>query len=389
MIAGVICEYNPFHLGHQYMLEKLRRQGAETLICAMSGNFVQRGEPAIADKLSRAEMAVACGADLVLELPTPWAMSAAETFARGGVELLEMAGCTHLAFGSECGDVAALQAVTDTLLAGDFMPAVRNKLSDGVTYAVARQQAAEERIGDLANILAKPNNILAVEYLKALRETGSAMLPLTVQRIGAAHDGAAEEGVASASHIRELLRSGVEATQYMPQAAAEILHREMEAGHAPVDIKNCERAILAHLRRMDEADFAPYDGGSEGLYHRLYDAVRQARSLEELLTLSKTKRYPLSRLRRMVLSIWLGVAEVPDRIPYLRVLAANERGRAHLRMLQKSGAPVLTKPADVGRLGADAEELFREEAQRTDMFTLCQSSISAPGTDWRITPKMR
>lgn len=389
MIAGVICEYNPFHLGHQYMLSTLRRQGAETIVCAMSGNFVQRGEPAILDKLSRAEMAVACDADLVLELPTPWAMSTAETFARGGVELLQMAGCTHLAFGSECGDMEALQAVTDTLLAEDFMSAVRDKLSGGVTYAAARQQAAEEKIGEKTDILEKPNNILAIEYLKALHQTGSTMLPLTVQRIGAAHNGEAEEGIASASHIRELLRSSENADAYLPQTAAAILHREMDAGHALVDIKLCERAILAKLRSMDEEAFAPYDGGGEGLYHRVYDAVRQATSLEELLMMAKTKRYPMSRLRRMVLAAWLGVAEVPERIPYLRVLAANEKGRAHLRTLQKSGAPVLTKPADVGKLGADAEKLFREEAQWTDLFTLCQPSASVPGADWRITPKMK
>ena len=141
-VAGIICEFNPLHSGHAYLMARLRQQGADAVVCAMSGNFVQRGEPALVNKLSRAEMAVACGADLVLELPTPWAMATAETFARGGVTLLAMAGCTHIGFGSECGDAAALQATADTLLSPDLQADIRAALADGVTYAAARQEAA-------------------------------------------------------------------------------------------------------------------------------------------------------------------------------------------------------------------------------------------------------
>ena len=152
-----------------------------------------------------------------------------------------------------------------------------------------------------------------------------------------------------------------------------------------------ERAILARLRQMDEAVFASYDGGGEGLYHRVYDAVRRCATLEELLAAVKTKRYPAARLRRMVLAAWLDVEPAPDTVPYARVLAANEAGRRVLRQMQNAGHPVLTKAADVAALGTAAEALFRQEAACTDLYVLAYETLgqSAPGSDWRLTPVMR
>ena len=185
-VAGIICEFNPLHSGHAYLMARLRQQGADAVVCAMSGNFVQRGEPALVNKLSRAEMAVACGADLVLELPTPWAMATAETFARGGVTLLAMAGCTHIGFGSECGDAAALQATADTLLSPDLQADIRAALAEGVTYAAARQKAAEARLGGSAVVLRQPNDTLAVEYLQACRQQNAPLSPIVIPRGGGA-----------------------------------------------------------------------------------------------------------------------------------------------------------------------------------------------------------
>ena len=164
-VAGIICEFNPLHSGHAYLMAQLRQHGADAVVCAMSGTFVQRGEPALVNKLSRGEMAVSCGADLVLELPTAWAMATAETFARGGVQLLKMAACTHIGFGSECGDAALLQAAADTLLSPDLQADIRGELTAGITYAAARQQAVQARLGDGAAVLRQPNDTLAVEYL--------------------------------------------------------------------------------------------------------------------------------------------------------------------------------------------------------------------------------
>lgn len=388
-VAGIICEFNPFHRGHAYLLEQVRRQGASAIVCAMSGNFVQRGEGALVNKLARAEMAVRCGADLVLELPTPWAMATAETFASGGVALLHRAGCQRIAFGSECGDAAALQRAADTLLLPELQEDIRAALASGITYAAARQQAVQTRLGSGAEVLRQPNDTLAVEYLKACRRQGVDITPLVIPRVGAGHHESAAEGIASASHIRALLRQGETETAlaFMPPEAAEILRRELAAGRV-ADMSRVERAVLARLRQLDEAALAACDGGGEGLYHRVYDAVRRCTTLESLLAEAKTKRYTAARIRRMVLAAWLGLEPPPETVPYLRVLAANGTGRALLRQLRDGGAPVLTKAADVASLGSEAEALFRAEAGYTDLYTLAYASLeqSTPGSDWRITP---
>ena len=257
-VFGVICEYDPFHLGHRWMLEQLHRQGP--VVCAMSGCFTQRGEFAAVNKFARAEMAVRNGADLVLELPTPWAVSGAERFARGGVELLKKTGVvTHLAFGSECGDLEALQRVEACLSGESFQETLRRRLEGGETFARCRQAAVEELLDPRdAALLSQPNNILAIEYLKALRRADFPMEPITFPRRGGPHDGGAADGIASASHIRRLLRAGhtEEAMAFLPRESAEVLRREIAAGRGPVDMHTCQRAILARLRTMTEEEFS-------------------------------------------------------------------------------------------------------------------------------------
>ena len=389
--VGIICEFNPLHSGHAYLMAQLRQKGAEAIVCAMSGNFVQRGEPALVHKLARAEMAVDCGADLVLELPTPWAMATAEIFAIGGVQLLHMAGCSHIAFGSECGDAALLQKTADILLLPQFQVDILAELASGVTYAAARQRAAERYQSHSAAVLSRPNDTLAVEYLKACRRLGVDMTPMVVRRIGAGHDGAAADGYAAASHLRTLLRQDEKtAYGYMPPQAAAVMRREMAAGRV-ADVRCVERAILARLRQMSEDDFACYDGGGEGLYHRVYNAVRRCATLEELLAAVKTKRYTAARIRRLVLAAWLKLENAPETMPYVRVLAVNGTGREILRKMKRADCPVLTKAADVAALGAEAEALLRGETVRTDLYTLAYRSLeqSEPGSDWRLTPVIR
>ena len=390
-VAGIVCEYNPFHLGHGWMLQQLREKGMDGIVCVMSGSFVQRGEFAVADKFARAEMAVRCGADVVLELPAPWSAATAEVFALGGVSALARTGVvTHLAFGSECGDAAPLMTLAQALDGADYADILRQKLMQGnKTFAVCRREAAAQLLGEeTAALLDTPNNNLGVEYCRALRKLKSDMTPITVPRTGAAHDGAPSEGIASATHIRQLLLAGKreEALAFLPDAAAEILRREIAAGRAPVTMENCSRAVLSHLRRMSEEDFARYADGSEGLHHRFYQAVRKAYDLE------LTKRYTHARLRRMLLAAYLDLPAVPqaDEPPYLRVLAANERGRKLLRQMRDGGAPVLTKAADVSALGAAAEELLHAEATRYDLYTLAypQLANSVCGRDYRTSPIM-
>lgn len=389
MVVGVISELNPLHMGHAHLFAVLRRQGAQTVICAMSGQFVQRGEAALLNKHSRAEMAVDCGADLVVELPTPWAMATAELFARGGVQALALAGCTHLAFGSECGRLDVLQSAASALEGAALAQQLRAQLQGGVTFAAARQQALQAVLGAAADCLRSPNDTLAVEYLRALAREKAAMTPMAVPRIGGGHDGAPAEGIASASYIRESFRRGADVSAFMPDAAWNILQREAQAGRI-ADTARLERAILARLRQLEEADFARYDTGGEGLYHRVYDAVHRGASLADVLEGAKTKRYTAARLRRMVMGAWLGLEAPPPAVPYLRVLSANAQGRQHLAAL-RGRAPVLTKSADVSALGAAAETLFRAEAVRTDLYTLAYEDLtqSLPGSDWRTGPVLR
>ncbi len=392
-VAGIICEYNPFHLGHAWMLEQLRQQGMDGIVCAMSGNFVQRGEFALLNKQSRAEMAVRCGADLVLELPTVWSAAGAEQFARGGVALLEQTGVvTHLAFGSECGNAEELYRLAGILDSEDYQIVVQKELLSGKSFAVCRRMAVAKIAGEeTAALLDAPNNNLGVEYCRAMRRCKSRMEVMTVSRTGADHDGAPKGGIASASHVRRLLMDdrAAEAVTYLPRESAQVLLREMAEGRAPVTMERCERAVLACLRRMEETDFLPYDGGGEGLYRRVYRAVQENCTVAEILDAAKTKRYSHARLRRMLLAAYLRLpTEAEEQLPYLRLLAANQRGRQLLRMMQKNHVPVLTKPADVTRLGSTAEALFKAEAQRTDIYTLAYPDVqqSRCGTDWRAVP---
>lgn len=392
MVIGIVCEFDPLHRGHARLLSHARALGADTVVCAMSGSFTQRGSFAALSKTARAEMAIRCGADLVLELPTLWAMSPAENFARGGVQLLTLAGADALLFGSECGDLPALQRLAACLDSPAFSAALAAAPDEGDTFAARRQSVAAALLdSDTASLLQSPNNTLAVEYLRALRHIGSPAVPYTLRRAGAAHDGAPDGDTASASYLRTLLRQGrgEEAAAFMPPPAADVLRRELSA-HRLTDEALCQRAILSRLRTMTAEDWQTYDPGGEGLCRRMHRAAATACTVEELLTAAKTKRYPLSRLRRMVLAAYLHLPPVPPEVPYLRVLAATPSGRAHLRALRDSGAPVLTKPADVAALGASAASLFALESRCTDLYVLSRPDLSqaTPAQDYRTTPLM-
>lgn len=393
-VTGIICEYDPLHTGHAWLMARARAAGASAVVCAMSGNFTQRGGFAAADKLARAEMAVACGADLVLELPTVWAMSTAERFARGGVEVLTRTGVvTELLFGSESGDMAALTRCADCLDSEDLTAALAAVPEDGRTFAARRQQAVEALLGPAdAVLLASPNNTLAVEYLRAIRRLKSPLTAHMVRRTGAQHGEAPCGGFASASYLRQLLAAGEteQAAAYMPPAAADILRQQRTAGRL-TDPRLCERAILSRLRTMEPEDWRRLDGGGEGLYRRMYQAAHTGVTLADVLEAAKTKRYPLARLRRMVLAAWLDLPEPPEKLPYLRVLAANGVGRQLLRRMRDAGAPVLTKPADAAALGPAAQALMAAESRCTDLYVLARPdpAQTGPGQELRSVPVMR
>ena len=396
--AGIIVEYNPLHMGHVHLLRQTRRiLGEDTaILCCMSGDFVQRGDFALLRRQARAKAAVQSGADLVLELPLPWAVSSAEGFARGAVEtLLSTNVLTHLAFGSECGDGAALLRTAAALQSEEFPALLRQELKVGDSFAAARERAVGKRLSpEDAALLQSPNNILGIEYCKALLDCKSTVEPLTIRRFGAAHDAKEAQGtIASASAIRTLLKEGEKerALSLMAPAMKEAYLEEKAAGRAPVLWQNSERAILARLRSMRREDFAALDQGKEGLYNRLYEASRTAAGVEELLAAAKTKRYAYARLRRMVLWAYLGLkpAELPQHPVYLRPLAMNDRGRAVLAKMRKEAAlPILTKPADVRRLGPEAQRLFAMEAAAADLYSLSYPDLAAARGDalWKEGP---
>ena len=394
-------EYNPLHRGHLHLIGEIRRLlGEDTnVVCVMSGDFVQRGDFALVRRRPRARAAVLSGADLVLELPLPWAVSPAERFAQGGVQALAATGVVDtLAFGSECGDGAALGRVAGALLSEAFPEILRQELERGDTFAAARQRAVGRLLTPAeASLLSSPNNTLGVEYCKALLTQNVSLEVLTVPRRGAAHD---QETVlprqsASAAAIRALLWQGrrEEALAAMAPAMAEEYRAEEAAGRAPVFLENSQRAVLARLRCLEEADFAALDPGREGLYRRLYRASREAASVEGLLSSAKTRRYPRARLRRMVLWAYLGLRpeDFPETVPYLRVLAVNVRGRALLAQMRETAVvPVLTKPAAVTRLGTGARALLALEARAADLYALAYPDLSAAvgGVLWREGPAM-
>ena len=333
-ITGIICEYNPFHLGHQKQLDTIRTVKGENqgIVCLMSGNFVQRGAPAIVDKSLRAQAAVLCGADLVLELPVTAALSSAEGFAARGVEILS-SFCDDLCFGAESAHRDSLMATARALLSQAFSPLLRDELDKGLSFPAARQ-AALEKMGLDGQLVTQPNNILAIEYCKAIILQNTAMQPFPILRRGSYHDTVADAENPSATAVRSLMQRGHDWKSCIPGPAQRIFDG------APLHTNTAgERAILARLRTMSDDAFEALPYGSEGLWRKLMHAARQEAALEDILTAVKSKRYTRTRLDRMALCAFLGISqEVLDAdVPYTRVLAFNDRGRALLNSVKKQG----------------------------------------------------
>lgn len=371
MITGIVCEYNPFHNGHLYQIEKARAMGADRIVCVMSGNFVQRGECAFFDKHLRARAAVMCGADVVIDLPTPWAMASAETFARGSIGLLEAFGIEALSFGCETDDEALLRLCADKLKSDDTSELIRRYTAEGASYPMAVSKALKETAGEKAGeLVASPNNTLAVEYIRHLSEH---IRLLPVRRQGADHDSdTAKEGIASASLIRGLGFSE-ESFSYVPE---NLLSLYKQADRYSLDY--CERAVISALRLMEREEYSLYVSDSKGLDMRIYDSVRGADSLESLYAMAKSKNYTHSRIRREVLNLWLKIKKdyCDGTPPYMRILAVSERGLSMLsKAKENSSLPIITKYAEAKNLKGRAKEIYEAECRNTDLFSLCTEKI--------------
>ena len=330
-IVGIICEYNPLHLGHAGQIRRIRQAlgGDTAVVCLMSGSFVQRGAPAVYPKSVRAAAALQSGADLVLELPVTYALSSAEGFAMGGVEILSRL-CTRLCFGAECGSEDALMSLARGLLSPGFPSALRTFLDQGLSFPAARQQALHA-LGLDAGLLSSPNNILGVEYCKAILKLGCAMSPLVIHRPGDYHAQTADPCAPSATALRRMVVQGQSIRSYVPTELFQ---------NAPVHtLAAGERAILARLRTMSEEEFSVLPYGGEGLWRKLMHESRRQPDLESILTAVKSKRYTRTRLDRMVMCAFLGIDQqtMSAPAPYARILGFDRRGRELLALTRKSG----------------------------------------------------
>lgn len=366
--AGIICEYNPLHLGHKKQMELIRAQKGpgSRIVCLMSGNFVQRGHPAVFDKTLRARAAVACGADLVLEMPVTKALSSAEGFAAGGVEILSRL-CDSLCFGAESGDCALFPKIADALLQPAFSDALQSFLARGLSFPAARQAALEE-MGFDVSILSQPNNILAVEYCKAILSQNSKMIPLPVLRQGSYHDDTPDPENPSATSLRHLLETGGCWLSFVPPEAQPVV-----ADAALHSLRWGEKAMLYRLRTMEDGEFEALPYGSEGLWRKFMHASRSCSSLEEILSATKSKRYTRSRLDRMAMCAFLGLtaADLSAPIPYVRVLAFNDRGRDILAGVRDSGF--------FCNLGADTRHPYQALERRCgSLYGLFAQTAEAP-----------
>lgn len=354
-MIGCVAEFNPFTEGHAEFIKKARRAaGCEDGVFAavMSGDFVQRGEPAIFDKFSRAAKAVRNGVDLVVELPLPWSLSSSESFAAGGVSILERLGAEALAFGSECGDIQALTELKDRIASREGIETVKSymKANPNSSYPAARSAVMQSPLLDGSN------NSLGIEYLKA------ATVPCyTVKRENSEHD-----GYNSAGEMRA----------------------EMKSLGLGVDYSALELAMVSRLRMFDREYFNSLPDSDNGAGNRLYDAVREENTLEGICAAAKTKSITMSAIRRLTMCAALGIKKgmnegVP---PYIRILAFNTKGREALKNCKCPHR--ITQPKEIASLGEDAQKVFAAGALAHDLYLLGfrQKSVKYCGEDYRIGP---
>lgn len=332
-ITGIICEYNPLHLGHKKQFDIIKSTYPDTgIVCLMSGNYVQRGAPAAIDKSLRAKAAILSGADLVLELPVTASVSSAEGFAGEGVRILG-GFCKRLCFGTESADKVSLLSTARALISDAFPEKLRAELDKGVSFPAARQ-AALKAMGIQKDTLSRPNDILATEYCKAILQQGSAMAPMPIVREGNYHDTAIDAENPSATALRACMAETKEWMRYVPEAARAVFDG------APLHTLSAgEQAILYRLHTMTDAEFEALPYGSEGLWRKLMRNARTYATLEEILTATKSKRYTRTRLDRMLMCAFLGITQkdMESPAPYARVLALNDKGREILKSARETG----------------------------------------------------
>lgn len=394
-LLGLIVEYNPFHNGHLYHLNESKKiTNATHTIAVMSGNFMQRGTPALLDKFTRAEMAVRNGVDLVVELPTLYACQSAEIFAHGGISLLNSLNCVNsICFGSEIGDIDILYLISKILIDEpiDFKIKLKDYLDKGLPFPKARASAlfyyiTENKLydtseEDLLNMLNSPNNILGIEYIKSILKLNSKIKPYTINRINSGYNSLnVNDSICSASAIRNALKNNsLNTINYtMPKDTYDIINRVIESGFNLVYNEDFYQ-ILSSIIIRDKDNLTDYFEVNEGIENKIYNSIFKCHNIETLQNEIKSKRYTMTKISRTLNNIMLGI-KVGDilktkdltNIPYVRVLAFNEKGCEILKEIKKnSEIEVITKFSKIKHIDSDIfNTLINYDIKATNMYNL-------------------
>ena len=365
-ICAVVAEFNPFHNGHAYLLEKIRNSGYSHIVVVMSGNYVQRGEAAIFPKDARAKAALQMGANLVVELPTVKVLATAEKYAFSALSIIKKLGrqIDSIAFGTETENFENLIKIKEILKTEIFEKEVKLQLEKGLSFAVCRENAVKDisKNSELASEIKSPNNILAVEYLKAIDALGMSLECLPVKRMEVPGK------YFSASKLRSMIaQKNLDFKNYIPEKID--FNTDLKVSYFEMS-----REIISKLRSLNKSDFASLPDVREGLENRFYSAVKKACSLPELLELAKTKRYAMARIKRIILCAFLGIdsSAANAEIPYLRVLGSDKKG---FEILKNVDFPVVTRYSDVLKLGSSAQNFFELENKFTNIYYSLTSEI--------------
>lgn len=397
--VAIISEYNPFHNGHLYQIEKIREEfGNDTaIISVMSGNYVQRGEAAIMEKWHRAKIATEAGVNLVLELPFPFSMASAEYFAQAGISIINSLRIVDvISFGSECGDIDALSNVADNILSDEFNDEIKKlaRESSSIGFARIRELAYKNLYGTSIDMSA-PNNILAIEYIKALKTSKSSITAHTIRRMGAGynqifHD---DSGIQSATYIRKLLNeNNFSAENYMPKNAHNYLFELASKNELPCDTEKLWPAISANILKSNPLELSQYAECSSGLSNRLKSKANESTGLSSLTSLSTTKKYTTARIKRAMLFSFFGVtsSDLAKAPAYTQVLAMDKIGQTLLKKIKKAGSiPVITRPSSRFE---DQSDLCRQK-DKADMadsvFQLTKPVCASASSIYRHTPYVK
>lgn len=407
--VGMIVEYNPFHNGHKWHLDSAKNQtGCSCSIAVMSGNYMQRGEPAMFDKWARAQMAVLAGVDLVIELPVTSAVRSAQFFAEGGVRLLNSLGVvSHLCFGAECANLESLNEIANATTKPETIDNIKELMKNGISYAAALEKSINKICDVSQDLIKSPNNILAVEYLKALNKFAPNIQPIVVERRQSNyHDKYIDSPFASATAIRtEILNKSIDWNKIeraVPETTLKFIKQLLNNNSGPITPYVMSNLILAKIRTLSLRDIESLPEVSEGLQYKIHECSLNANSYENFLDLIKSKRYPRTRLQRIAIHALLGITKTSlslfdERGPlYARILAFNEQGRGLLKKInQIASIPTIIKTTDFlnskqrsSGILSPLQSMLAIDTIASDIFVLGipEASLRSGGWDFRRSP---